>query len=47
MVYPLEKILKIVASFSRFPTPPPPQKKNAENSIFFAYCIEKVFRKGI
>ena len=39
MVYPLEKILKIVASL--------PPIKNAENSIFFAYCIEKVFRKGI
>ena len=46
MVYPIEKFLKIVASFSRFPRPPPPQK-NAENSSFFAMCIEEAFRNVI
>ena len=45
MVYPIEKFLKIVASFSRFPRPPP--KKNAENSSFFAMCIEEAFRNVI
>ena len=47
MVYPIEKFLKIVASFSRFPRPPPPPQKNAENSSFFAMCIEEAFRNVI
>ena len=47
MVYPIEKNFKIVASFSRFPRFPPQKKKKCRKFYFFAYCIEKVFRKVI
>ena len=42
MVYPIEKILKIVASFFRFLRSSP---KNAENSIFLI-CALKSLQKG-
>ena len=38
MVYPIEKILKIVASFFRFLRSSP---KNAENSIFLICALKK------
>ena len=48
MVYPIEKCSKIFASFSGFPSPPTPKKKKkTENSIFFFFCVEKVFKKVI
>ena len=41
MVYPIEKFSKIVASFSPFPSlPPPPKKKNAENAIFLLCALK-------
>ena len=43
MVYPIEKILKIVALFSRFPRSPSRMPK----ILFFAMCIEEVFRNVI
>ena len=43
--YPIEKFLKVVASFSRFPSylPPPKKKikKNVENSIFLFCALKK------
>ena len=43
--YPIEKFLKVVASFSRFPSYLPPTKKkikkNVENSIFLFCALKK------
>ena len=40
MVYPIEKFLKIVASFSRFPRPPPP-KKMPKILVFLLCALKK------
>ena len=46
MVYPLEKILKIVASFSRFPSPPPPKKKMPKILFFLLIALKKSSERG-
>ena len=45
MVCPLEKILKIVASFSRFPSPPP-KKKMPKILFFLLIALKKSSERG-